>query len=189
MSAYKSPLHEMSETTPTNHWNDSCANRELSYGVDHGAVGATTNPVIVVDVLKKSYWEWDGRIRELIREAPITTEGDVAWTLIGEMAIKAAALLLPTFERTRGKKGRLSMQTNAKHYGNARAMVDQALHLATLVPNLNVMMPVTAAGIAAIDAFTRVWNDRATPFTWIKTADQILTKATRKTVEDSGAGH
>jgi transposase len=41
----------------------------------------------------------------------------------------------------------------------------------------------------AIDEFTRQWNDRATPFTWIKTADQILAKATRKTKENSGAGH
>jgi transposase len=28
----------------------------------------------------------------------------------------------------------------------------------------------------AIDRFTLEWNDRATPFTWIKTADQILSK-------------
>jgi transposase len=41
----------------------------------------------------------------------------------------------------------------------------------------------------AIDEFTRQWNDRAAPFTWIKTADQILDKATRKAKENSGAGH
>jgi transposase len=42
---------------------------------------------------------------------------------------------------------------------------------------------------SAIDEFTRQWNDGATPFTWIKTADQILAKATRKPKENSGAGH
>jgi len=42
---------------------------------------------------------------------------------------------------------------------------------------------------SAIDAFTRPWNDRAAPFTWIKTADQIVAKATRKPNENSGAGH
>jgi hypothetical protein len=41
----------------------------------------------------------------------------------------------------------------------------------------------------AIDRFTLEWNDRATPFTWIKTADQILSKATPKAKENSGAGH
>lgn len=154
MSTYRSPLHQMSETTPTDYWNDSCAIDELTYGIEHGAVGATTNPVIVVDVLKKAYGEWRERIQEIVRDMPTATEDDVAWALIDEMAAKAAALLLPTFERTQGKKGRLSMQTNAKYYRNARAMVDQALHFATVVPNLNVKMPVTAAGIEAIEEAT-----------------------------------
>jgi len=154
MSTYKSPLHEMSATTPTDYWNDSCAIDELSYGIEHGAVGATTNPVIVVDVLKKAYGEWRDRIRELIDEQPQGSEDDVAWALIDEMAVKAAALLLPTFERTRGAKGRLSMQTNAKYFRNARAMVDQALHFAEVLPNLNVKMPATAAGISAIEEAT-----------------------------------
>ncbi len=154
MSAYKSPLHEMSETTPTDYWNDSCAIDELTYGVEHGAVGATTNPVIVVDVLKKSYGEWKGRIEEIIREMPTATEDEVAWKLIDEMASQAARLLMPTFERTKGKKGRLSMQTNAKFYRNARAMVEQAQHFVTVVPNLNVKMPVTAAGIEGIEEAT-----------------------------------
>jgi len=34
---------------------------------------------------------------------------------------------------------------------------------------------------ATIDDFTRNWNDRAAPFAWVKTADLILAKATRKT--------
>ena len=40
-----------------------------------------------------------------------------------------------------------------------------------------------------IDAFTRQWNDGSSPFTWVKTADEILAKAVRKTQADSGAGH
>jgi transaldolase len=151
---YKSPLHEMSATTPTDYWNDSCAIDELTYGIEHGAVGATTNPVIVVDVLKKAYGEWRGRIQDLIRERPTGSEDDVAWALIDEMATKAAALLLPTFERSGGQKGRLSMQTSAKYYRDARAMVDQAMHFTTVIPNLNVKMPVTAAGIEAIEEAT-----------------------------------
>ena len=41
---YKSPLHEMAMTTPTDFWNDSCAISELEYAIENGAVGATTNP-------------------------------------------------------------------------------------------------------------------------------------------------
>jgi len=35
--------------------------------------------------------------------------------------------------------------------------------------------------IAMIDEFTRNWNAGATPFRWVKTADEILAKAVRKT--------
>ena len=41
--------------------------------------------------------------------------------------------------------------------------------------------------IDAIDAFTSQWNDHATPFAWVKTADEILAKATRKAQDHSGA--
>ena len=52
-TVYKSPLHQMTQTTCTCLWNDSSSLAELGYAIDHGAVGATCNPVIVVEVLKK----------------------------------------------------------------------------------------------------------------------------------------
>jgi hypothetical protein len=42
---------------------------------------------------------------------------------------------------------------------------------------------------AVIERFTREWNAGATPFTWVRTADEILAKAVRKTQADSGARH
>ncbi|MDB5077163.1 MAG: transaldolase, partial [Chloroflexi bacterium] len=52
-TTYKSPLHQMTQTTPTSLWNDSASIEELTYSIEHGAVGATCNPVIVLGVLKK----------------------------------------------------------------------------------------------------------------------------------------
>ncbi len=43
--------------------------------------------------------------------------------------------------------------------------------------------------VAAIERFTREWNTGASPFAWVKTADEILAKAVRKTQATSGAGH
>jgi transaldolase len=51
--AYKSPLEEMAKTTPTEFWNDNCSPEDIAYAISHGAVGATTNPVIVGQVLSK----------------------------------------------------------------------------------------------------------------------------------------
>jgi hypothetical protein len=41
--------------------------------------------------------------------------------------------------------------------------------------------------VTAISTFIDGWNDRSHPFTWTKTADEILTHATRK--RDSDARH
>src|SRR6266478_8077793 len=86
-SAHKSPLHEMTQSTATCLWNDSASVRELSYSIEHGAVGATCNPVIVLGVLKKEINAWKGRIQELIQELPTATEDQIAWQLVREISI------------------------------------------------------------------------------------------------------
>src|SRR5436305_170346 len=111
-----SPLHETVTTTATDLWNDSCSLQELNYAIGHGAVGATTNPTIVLGVLKKELPAWRDRILGIITENPTWSEEEIAWKLIEEMAVKGAELLLPVFEREKGRKGRLSMQTNPMFY-------------------------------------------------------------------------
>ncbi len=43
--------------------------------------------------------------------------------------------------------------------------------------------------VAMIEAFTRSWNDGASPFMWVKTAEEILAKAVRKPRVTSESGH
>lgn len=138
----------------TDFWNDSCSIGELTYAIEHGAVGATSNPTIVLDVLKKEMHVWRARVHEVIRENPTWSEDQVAWALIEEMAAKAAAHLMPVYARERGRKGRLSIQTNPTLYRNADAILAQAIHFDSLAPNLHVKIPATAAGIKAIEEAT-----------------------------------
>lgn len=152
--ANPSPLLQTVSTTPTDYWNDSCSVAELTYAIGHGAVGATTNPNIVLNVLKQEMHLWDARIREIIAENPTWSESEVAWKLIEEMAVVGADLLRPAFEREGGLKGRLSIQTNPMFYRNPEAIVAQARHFDTLAPNMQVKMPVTKAGIRAIEECT-----------------------------------
>ncbi len=149
-----SPLLQTVSTTPTDYWNDSCSVEELTYAIGHGAVGATTNPNIVLNVLTKEMHLWEDRIRAIIAENPTWTEGEVAWQLIEEMAVHGAGLLQPVWERNAGLKGRLSIQTNPMYYRNPEAIVAQARHFNTLAPNMQVKMPVTRAGVAAIEEST-----------------------------------
>src|SRR5580704_5989475 len=104
-AAYKSPLHKMTQTTPTCLWNDSASISELTYSIEHGAVGATCNPVIVHGILKKEMSFWKGRIQELIKELPTATEDEIAWQLVREISIRAAALLKPIFDAQHGRNG------------------------------------------------------------------------------------
>lgn len=151
---YKSPLHEMACTTKTDFWNDSCSIAELEYALEYGAVGATTNPVIVGQVLKQEMHLYEDRIKEMIQEMPNASEDDLAWKLNEEMAVAGAKLLLPIYEATKGQKGRISIQTNTKYYRNPELLLQQTLHFHTLAPNIQVKMPVTKAGIKAIEEAT-----------------------------------
>ncbi len=151
---YKSPLHKMTQTTPTCLWNDSAAIEELTYSLEHGAVGATCNPVIVLDVLSKEMHVWEDRIGELIETMPTATEDQIAWRLVEEISIKGAALLEPIFERHHGVNGRLSIQTDPRLYRDTDALVAQAVHFHELAPNMIVKLPVTKAGVAAIEEAT-----------------------------------
>jgi transaldolase len=153
-SSYKSRLHEMTQSTPTCLWNDSASTQELAYSIEHGAVGATCNPVIVLGVLKKEISEWKPRIQALIQELPTATEDEIAWQLVREISVKAASLLHPIFEQQRGKNGRLSIQTDPRLFRDSQAIVKQAIEFDALAPNMIVKIPATRAGIAAIEEAT-----------------------------------
>ena len=148
---FKSPLHKMVATTETDLWNDSCSVSELSYAIENGAVGATANPVIVGEVLSKNMDLWEDTIRRLIAQGPRATEDEIAWQLTEQMCVKGAELLVPIFEREKGKKGRLSIQTNPQFYRNPDLIVEQAVHFNSLAPNMIVKIPVTEAGVTAIE--------------------------------------
>jgi transaldolase len=152
--AYKSPLHEMTQTTPTCLWNDSASIQELTYSIEHGAVGATCNPVIVLGILKKEMDFWKPRIRALIAEHPTASEEEIAWQLVREISIKGAALLKPIFDKQAGKNGRLSIQTDPRLFRDSKAIIEQAIDFSRLAPNMIVKIPATSAGIPAMEEAT-----------------------------------
>lgn len=149
-----SPLARTVAETATDIWNDSCAVDELAYAIAFGAVGATANPTIVVDVWNKEPGHWADRVRALAVEQPGWSEVELAWAVVQEMTVRGAALLAPTFEAHGGRQGRLSIQTDPTLFRSADRMVAQATHFATLAPNIIVKFPATAAGIAAIEEAT-----------------------------------
>ncbi len=122
---YKSPLFKMTQTTGTCLWNDSATLTELTYSIEHGGVGATCNPVIVLDTLKKEGQIWNERISALAREMPTATEDEIGWAIVREISATRATLLQTLFEEHRGRNGRLSIQTDPRLYRNTKAIVAQ----------------------------------------------------------------
>src|SRR5258708_10944158 len=153
-SMFRSPLHKMVSTTPTDFWNDSCAVGELKYAMEHGATGATSNPTIVFSVLQQEIGDWKARIQEVFAARPTATEAEITWQIIEELALRGAELLRPIFDQTQGKKGFLSIQTNPESYRTTESLASQALRFSKLAPNIQVKIPATAAAIPAIEQVT-----------------------------------
>ena len=124
------------------------------YAIRNGAVGATTNPSIVLNVLKKEFANWKKTLLDIIAAHPSEAEDKIAWHLIEAIGLESAAMLLPIFEREKGRKGRLSMQTSPTFYRDTQALVEQAVHFDGLAPNIQVKIPVTAAGVKAFEEAT-----------------------------------
>jgi transaldolase len=151
---YKSPLHQTVSTTPTEFWNDSCSVPELTYAIEHGATGATSNPFIVYTVLKAVLSEWKERIQQIIVEHSTWDEEQIAQQVYEEVGVRGSKVILPVFEQRKGLRGRLSIQTNPQWYRDADRLVRQAVYFHGLAPNIQVKLPVTKAGVAAVEEAT-----------------------------------
>lgn len=146
-------LKETSQKTATKFWNDSCDLNGLAYALDHNCVGATTNPIIVKDVIESNLSTYEKTILETIEKNPTMTEDEVAWFMIEKLAIDGAKKLEPIFDPKTGT-GRISIQTNTKYCKSPDKLIEQALYFSKLAPNMQVKIPVTAAGVKAIEEVT-----------------------------------
>ena len=149
-----SPLGRTIATTPTDVWNDSCSVPELEYAISYGAVGATANPTIVVDVWKQEPAAWRDRVRSLAAERGDATEVDLAWAIVEEMSLRAAPLLRPAFDASGGRQGRLSMQTDPTFFRSFDRMLAQGEQFAGLAPNIIVKFPATSVGVKVMEEAT-----------------------------------
>src|SRR3954469_6165427 len=150
------PMSRMSQMTAlgADWWNDSGVPDELGQAVALGAVGGTSNPVIVSQAVKAQPALCHPIIDRLIAQHPNDTEDDIAWKLIHTLAIDAASKLKPVYDATRGVKGFLSAQVNPKYYPKKDLMVEQATQLASRAPNIAIKAPATEVGIAAMEEMT-----------------------------------
>ena len=149
-----SPLLQMTTTTPTVLWNDSADPAELTAALTWGCVGATCNPVIAHNTIKKHPDVWVPRIREIAERRPNAGESEIGWQAVKDMTVEAAKLLEPAFEEYAGRNGRISVQTDPRLHRDKDALVAQALEFSALAKNIIVKIPATKTGIEAMEEAT-----------------------------------
>lgn len=145
------PLAWAAQNTKTALWNDSADPEELTKSIEFGAVGATCNPVIAFAAIKKRPDVWGPRIQEIAAQNPTWGESEIGWQAVRDLSVDAARLLEPEFERSGGRNGRLSIQTDPRLHRDAAALADQAEEFSKLAKNIIVKIPATKTGIEAME--------------------------------------
>lgn len=135
-------------------WNDSGVPDELGEAVALGATGGTSNPVIVSQAVKAHPDKCYPIIDRLITKHPTATEDELVWHFIHILAQESAGKLRPVYNATKGEKGFLSVQVNPKYYRSCNLMVEQAVRLASLAPNIAIKVPAIPSGLEAIEEMT-----------------------------------
>ncbi|CAD7961204.1 unnamed protein product [Amoebophrya sp. A120] len=152
-----SAVSKGAEVSGADWWNDSCSSAELNEAVSKGAVGSTSNPVILVQVLNAEKEKWVPKIDELISKFPSDTEAEIA-DRVNEMVVaEACEILKPVHKRENGKKGYLSAQVNPQLYRSTEKMVEQGVFLANAGgadTNVMIKAPALPAGLAAMEELT-----------------------------------
>lgn len=105
----------MAQTTPlqslvasgTKLWLDSVDPDEVRANRAFGATGATSNPIIIADLIKTG--RFDDFISKLMREGH-DDDTTLAWDLTDHLVREAQQVFLPVWEQTRGDDGYVSFE-------------------------------------------------------------------------------
>jgi transaldolase len=87
-------------------WLDSVDPDEVTRNRAFGASGATSNPIIVSDIIKTG--RFDERMAKLIRDG-VDDEG-IAWQLTDYLVRHAQEVFFPSWEKTKGDDGYVSFE-------------------------------------------------------------------------------
>lgn len=121
----------------------------------HGLAGLTSNPAIFDKAISDSSL-YDERIRKQQQREPDISTADLFYQLAIEDLQAAADIFAPTYAKTNGRDGYVSLEVSPDLAHDAKATIHQALELHARVkrPNLMIKVPATLAGIEAIEQLT-----------------------------------
>ncbi|MGD0227496.1 MAG: transaldolase family protein [Terriglobia bacterium] len=141
-------LSWLARETLTSWWHDSADPDELREGLDNGASGVTTNPLLVNRALSAAPAKWTAELKAIPLNLPAEENAE---QLLRAVVRRTAKTLQPYYERSAGRAGYVCAQVNPGKAGDAAAMLAMATRFQGWAPNVAVKLPVTAAGLDALE--------------------------------------
>jgi len=138
--------------SPTRFWINNPNPEEARMAISAGAINCTTNPTYSIKAINDEETKEDAL--KIIKAVIIETADDTrAAELVQQKLVKHLMdIFLPLYEKNPGKEGLVSIQGNPFSDHDANQMIDEAFRYRGLGKNFIAKIPVTKAGIEAMEA-------------------------------------
>ncbi len=150
-----SPLRSLVQCG-TKLWLDSVDPELIDENLKFGATGATSNPIIISDLVKSG--RYDGDLAELIEQSQNSAQ-TAAWALTDRVVDNAQQKFLPIWEQSQGDDGYVSFEidplledpsADMPHVERVARYVSEGTKWARGHKNRMIKVPATPAGLAAL---------------------------------------
>ncbi|HEV3443595.1 MAG TPA: transaldolase family protein [Gemmataceae bacterium] len=137
-------------------WLDSIDPKEVDRNRAWGASGATSNPIIIADLIKTG--RFDNDMAKLMRDG--LGDDDLAWAMTDQLVRQAQKVFMPVWEATRGDDGYVSFELDALIEDPARNLpvkertrlyIELGKKWAAGHKNRMIKIPNTEGGVAALE--------------------------------------
>lgn len=142
--------------TGTKLWLDSIDPELVRLNRELGATGATSNPIIVGDLIKTG--RFDDKLSQLLDQG--ADDADIAWQLTDYLVQEAQQVFLPVWEETGGNDGYVSFELdplhedpelNLDHQDRVRQYIELGRRWASGNRNRMIKVPATPAGLDSLE--------------------------------------
>jgi len=145
--------------TGTKVWLDSIDPPLVKQNRAAGATGATSNPIIVADIIKAG--AFNDKIGEMVGQGK--SDDEIAWALTDHLVKEAQGVFLPVWEETKGNNGYVSFELDPLLEDKAnptptdvatKKYIELGKKWAAGHKNRMIKVPATAAGLGALEELT-----------------------------------
>jgi transaldolase len=142
--------------TGTKLWLDSIDPDLVRKNYEFGAVGATSNPIIVADLVKTG--RFDNRMTALFDAGK--NDDEVAWAVTDQLVKEAQDVFKPVYDKTGGNTGYVSFEldpliedfdANLPHAERVKRYVELGKQWSKGHSNRMIKVPATPAGLEAVE--------------------------------------